>query len=136
MWPVIVAFLVFVVVLTLLLYVANRWVSGYLQRHIGGRLEAIDQIVNQEQVPDAWLRPYCSRAEKLRASGAGHEKVAKLTHLARKRCLMNIQELIRYVEDVGLTDDEATKRYMLEELRKQEASWQDDATWRELVEAW
>jgi len=136
MWPLILAFAVFVVLVTLSIYLINRWLSAYLERHIRGRLDAIDQIVNDEQVPEAWIGPYRERAAKLRASGATDEQIAGLAGIARKRCLANIQELIRYVQDVGLSDNEATKRYMLEELRKHEVAWQDDAKWREVVKGW
>jgi hypothetical protein len=133
MWPVLLMFLVFVVLITLTVFLVNKWLSAYLERHIRGRLDAIDQIVNDEQVPEAWIGPYRERAAKLRASGGTDEQIADVALRARKRCLLNIQELIRYVQDVGLSDSEATKRYMLEELRRQEAAWQDDATWYEVV---
>jgi hypothetical protein len=133
MWLLIVAFLVFIVLVTLSVFLVNKVLSVYVERHIGGRLDAIDEIVNEEQVPQAWLRPYRARADKLRASGAIDARIAKLSDAARKRCLVNIQELIRYVEDVNIADNEATKRYMLSELRKQEAAWQDEAEWQQRV---
>jgi lipopolysaccharide export LptBFGC system permease protein LptF len=134
MWPVLLAFLVFVVIFTLLAFFVNRWLSSYIQGHIAGRLEAIDEIVNEEKVPEAWLRSHRRRARKLRAAGATDQQLLALSRLARKQCLANIQELIRYAEDVKFTDSEATRHFMLDELRKQERRWQDDREWYALVD--
>ena len=134
MWPVLLAFLAFVVVFTLLVFFVNRWLSSYIRGHISGRLEAIDQIVNQEQVPDAWLRSHRRRARKLKAAGATDQQLLALSRLARKQCLANIRELIRYAEDVKFTDSEATRHFMSDELRTQERRWQDDKEWYALVD--
>ena len=134
MWMTFLAFFVFVAIFTLAAYLFQRWLSRYVQQHVGGRLEAIDRIVNDEQVPEAWLRPYRRRASKLRAGGATDEQLAELSRVARKRCIANIQELIRYAEKVGFTDNEATKRFMLGELRNQEHRWLDAAEWQDLVD--
>ncbi len=114
-----VQFLVFILLFTLLTYFAGRFISRYVQRHITGRLEAIDQIVNRETVPEAWLRPYRARAARLVAAGATDRQIRALSGIARKRCLANIQDLIRYAGGFGLSDNETTKRYMLEELKRQ-----------------
>ncbi len=134
MWLVLVAFMVFVAIFTLFVFFVNRWLSSYVQHHIAGRLDAIDQIVNEERVPEAWLHSHRRRARRLRAAGATEQQLARLSRLARKQCLANIRELIRYVGDVKFTDNEETRRLMLQELRNQENRWQDDAVWSGLVD--
>ena len=129
-----VQFLLFVLVFTLLTYAAGQWISSYVQRHITGRLEAIDQIVNEEAVPEAWLRPYRARAAKLKAAGATDRQIAALSGIARKRCIANIQDLIRYAGGYGLSDNASTKQYMLEELQRQALRWQDETEWHALVD--
>jgi hypothetical protein len=59
------AFLAMVGVFTLVAYYVGRWISSYVQGHIQDRLDAIDQLVNDEQVPEAWLKPYRRRAARL-----------------------------------------------------------------------
>lgn len=130
----VVQFLVFILLFTLLTYAAGRFISRYVQRHITGRLEAIDQIVNQETVPEAWLSPYRKRASRLVGAGANDRQIRALSGIARKRCLANIQDLIRYAGGFGLSDNETTKRYMLGELKRQELRWQDEADWHALVD--
>ncbi len=134
MGAIIVSFLLFVLVFTLVTYAAGQWISRYVQQHIAGRLEAIDQIVNEEAVPEAWLRPYRARAAKLKAAGATDRQIAALSGIARKRCVANIQDLIRYTGGYGLSDNASTKQYMLEELQRQALRWQDETEWHALVD--
>ena len=134
MGAIVVSFLLFVLVFTLVTYAAGQWISRYVQRHIAGRLEAIDQIVNEETVPEAWLRPYRGRAAKLKAAGATDRQIAALSGIARKRCVANIQDLIRYTGGYGLSDNASTKQYMLEELQRQALRWQDETEWHALVD--
>jgi hypothetical protein len=48
--------------------------------------------------------------------------------------MVNIQELIRFVEARGLSDSESTKRFMLTVLREEAIRWEDEAVWAELVD--
>jgi len=127
-------FIFFVVVFTLAAYLSTRWASGYVERHLRGRLDAIDSIANDREVPEPWLAPYRLRAARLASSGASERQLGTLSSVARKRCLANIQELIRFVEARGLSDSESTKRLMLTALREAAARWEDEATWAQLVD--
>lgn len=134
MWPVIIGFLVLVVAFTLMAYLFGKWASSYVQHDITSRLEAINAIVNDGRVPEAWLEKFRSRATKLVEVGASEEQIAQLGRIARKKCLANIQDLIKYIEKMGIADSEDTKKLMLRELRAQEQRWQDAATWDGLVD--
>ncbi len=127
-------FMVFIVVFTLVAFISTRWASTYVERHIKGRLDAIDSIANDLQVPESWLAPYRLRAARLASSGASESKLRTLSSVARKRCMVNIQELIRFVEARGLSDSESTKRFMLTVLREEAIRWEDEAVWAELVD--
>ena len=134
MWIWILGFLVAVAAFTLMTYVTWRWVGKYIQRMITERLQAIEQIVNHEQVPTAWLRSYRKRATKLIAAGATDRQITQLSHIARKRCLANVKDLMHYVHDAGITDTPDTKRLVLTKLKEQSERWRDDDTWDELVD--
>ena len=127
-------FMVFIVVFTLVAYLSTRWAGTYVERHIKGRLDAIDSIANDREVPEPWLAPYRLRAARLASSGASDRQLSTLSSVARKRCAVNIQELIRFVEARGLSDSESTKRFMLTALREEAARWEDEAVWAELVD--
>lgn len=134
MWWLILAFIAFVLLFTLVMYFLTRWSTGFVERQITERLEAIDQIVNEEQVPNVWLATYRQQARKLEEGGATQAQIHALSGVARKRCLANIHELIRFVESRKLTDTEATQQLMLRSLREQALRWEDEAIWHELVD--
>jgi len=134
MGPMFVVFIAFVVVFTLVAYLSTRWAGTYLERHIKDRLDAINSIANNRDVPGSWLAPYRLRAARLASSGASESQLSKLSSVARKRCVANIQELIRFVEARGLSDSESTKRFMLTSLREEAIHWEDEAVWAELVD--
>jgi len=127
-------FIAFIVVFTLTAYLSTRWAGTYVERHIKGRLDAIDSIANCRQVPEPWVAPYRLRAARLASSGASESQLSTLSSVTRKRCLTNIQELIRFVEARGLSDSESTKQFMLTALREEATRWQDEAVWAELVD--
>lgn len=127
-------FVMFVVVFTLVAYLTTRWAGNYVERHIKGRLEAIDCITNEHQVPESWLVPYRKRAARLVSAGASQNQLGMLSSVARKRCMANIQELIRFVEARGLSDSESTKQFMLTSLRQEAARWEDETVWAQLVD--
>jgi hypothetical protein len=134
MAPMFVVFIAFVVVFTLVAYLSTRWAGTYVERHIKGRLDAIDSIANDRLIPEPWLAPYRLRAARMASSGASESQLSRLSNVARKRCVANIQELIRFVEARGLSDSESTKRFMLTALREEETRWEDEAVWAELVD--
>lgn len=127
-------FIAFVVVFTLVAYISTRWAGTYVERHLESRLDAIDSIANDREVPEPWLAPYRLRAARLASSGASERQLSTLSSAARKRCVANIQELIRFVEARGLSDSESTKRFMLTALREEATRWEDEAVWAELVD--
>ncbi|MBN1246172.1 MAG: hypothetical protein JXC32_00870, partial [Anaerolineae bacterium] len=124
----------FVVLFTLIMYFSTRWASRFVQGQISERLDAIDQIVNDEQVPETWLAPYRKRAAKLQEAGATPAQIRALSGIARKRALANIKEMIRFVEQRSLADTETTKQLMLRSFREQQARWEDEGTWHTLVD--
>jgi hypothetical protein len=126
-------FVIFIVIFTLVAYFSTRWASGYVERHIKGRLDAIDSIANDRQVPESWLAPYRQRAARLMDAGASESQLETLSSVARKRCVANIQELVRFVEARGLSDSESTKVFMLTALREESARWGDEAVWAQMV---
>ena len=134
MGPMFVVFMAFIVVFTLVAYLSTRWAGTYVERHIKGRLDAIDSIANDREIPEPWLAPYRLRAARLASSGASESQLSTLSNVARKRCVANIQELIRFVEARGFSDSESTKRFMLTALREEETRWEDEAVWAELVD--
>lgn len=111
-----------------------RWLLRYARRAYQARLREIDRIVNQEQVPQDWLRPYLSQIVRLQDGKGTDVQIPQLTEIARKRCLANIRELIRYVERANVTRSEAANAHLLDSLREQEARWQSEAWEAQLMD--
>jgi hypothetical protein len=134
MLGVVLMFLALILFFTLMAYMVGKVVSRYVHNVITARLEAIDQIVNEDQVPAAWVHKYRHRIAKLRADGAEERQIVPLKRLARKRVQANIEELIRYVKETGVTKDPETKRLVVSELEAHAETWRDDAVWDALIE--
>lgn len=130
----ILTFLALILFFTLMAYLVGKGVSRYVRNVITARLEAINQIVNEDLVPAGWVRKYRRRIAKLRAGGAEERQIVPLKRLARKRVLANIEELIRYVKETGVTKDAETKHLVVSELEAHAKAWQDDAVWDALIE--
>ncbi len=130
----ILAFLLFVLVFTFMVYFTSRWISSFLQRHIQGRLDALDQVVNQGAVPVAWLAPYRRKAAKLKARGASKQRIERLSRRAQKHALIKLKELRKYVEGTGVADTPETRDFMVGEIERQAERWGDDTVWQRTVD--
>lgn len=130
-------FLVFIILIaafTLVAYGAGRAASIYVQRHIAGRLDQLNRIVNEKQVPEPWLKPYRRRAARLLASGAAGDRILKLEASARQRCLVELEHLRSYVTETGVAGSGETKQMIVEVLDEQAKLWRDDVAWHQLVD--
>jgi len=111
-----------------------RWLSQYARRAHRVRLREIDQIVNQDRVPEGWIRPYLQQIARLQAMAGTDAQIARLTEIARKRCLANIRELIRHAERMSVTRSEAGKERLQASLREHAAQWRAEA-WEDQIAA-
>jgi hypothetical protein len=127
-------FIVMIAAFTLMTYVVGRWISTYVQRHIQNRLDALHQIVNEERVPSAWLKPYRKRAARLLEAGADESRIRKLELAARKQCRSRIEELKRYAVGSGVADSGDTRNVIATSLDEQAERWRDDEEWHKLVD--
>ena len=111
-----------------------RWLSQYARRAFRARLREIDQIVNQNRVPIRWLRPYLRQLDRLEERGGVDAQVTSLIEIARKRCLANIQELIRYIEQSDVARTEAAQHRLIRSLQEQAARWRTEAWEAQMAE--
>jgi len=88
------------------------------------RLRACEQIANQKTVPDDWLRPFRQRAATLRQSEGDATSLTKTAAQARRKCLRQLGDLIRFYEHTNLVDSAETRRVLLASLREQHARWE------------
>lgn len=101
-----------------------RWGMHKLIAQLDARVRACEQIANYQQIPEAWLQPFRERAALLHRAGNDADAQAKLGALAKKRCLRQLDELIRFYEHTNLVDSAETRRTLLATLREQRARWE------------
>jgi hypothetical protein len=124
-------FFAFIAVMTGGLYGFSKLASNMVTRAIHERLHALEEIVEGE-VPDAWLKRFQRRAAALRGNDASEAQFARLGKRVQKRCLRNIDEMIRYVTNINLADSETTQKQIVAELKAQQQAWLAK-DWREWV---
>ena len=116
---VLLSFFAMVLVFAMLIYLTNRILPMLIRRMITGRLEAIEQIVNNREVPEAWIAPFRKRITR-QGETVPSDRIGKR---AQRKCLAKLDDLIKYTEGFKLADTEETKRLMLDALREQRAAW-------------
>lgn len=113
-----------VILILVALYLFGRWLSRYAKGEIHSRLGAMDEIVREDKVPEDWLQPHRERMHRLKEAGAGDAQVEGIAEIARKKCLVNIQELIRYAQRASSPLDEVSRQQVIESLRANAAQWE------------
>ena len=133
----ILGFLGFIVVFTLMIYWANTFTSKYVMRVLDARLTDMEQIVNDNQVPDAWLRPFRRKLAAMRRTGTDDAKLTRLSQQTQKRCLRKLEEMIRYATEANFADSRETKNVVVVALKAQREVWEamDWPAWIDLLDA-
>jgi hypothetical protein len=121
-----------IAVFTWLMYWANRWASRYVQKFLEERLDALREITEEGKVPAAWSAPYQARIARQQPGGSAAQ-IAHTQARARRHCLRQLDELIKYVQGVRFEDTQNTQRFLLEKLREQKSRW-ETATWEAMME--
>jgi hypothetical protein len=99
-------------------------------RIIGSKLSDAEQIVNEGKLPEAWVQPYRERIEAIRDKDGSESKMQRVGRQARRRCLRNLDSMIKFFQERNVTDGEATRQFLLNSLKAQRdrvaaAAWQD-----------
>ena len=126
--------LIMAVITAGIMYALARWAANYVQHFIEDKLIAIDQIVNEEKVPDKWSQPFTQRIEKLEQTGGKQKKIAQVKEKAKARCIRNLEELITYADKANLASDQTAKSILLQALNQKQEMWQEQM-WDEMITA-
>jgi hypothetical protein len=128
-------FLVFAVgiaVCTLLAKVLVDWGERYFTRTITSTLSDTEHIVNKGKLPKAWVQPFRERIEAIRRKGGSENKMERIGRKALRRCLRNIDSLIKFYQERNVTDGEETRRLLLASLQERR-DWVATAAWQGLL---
>ena len=121
----------FFAIFALMTYGATIITSKYVTRMIEERLEALEQLVNEQRVPDDWLRP--SRQKLEATQRAGEVKLKRLGEQTHRRCMRKLEEMIRYTTEVNFADSEATRKTVASALKAQHELW-ESRDWRAWID--
>jgi hypothetical protein len=121
----------FFAIFALMTYGATIITSKYVTRMIEERLEALEQLVNEQRAPEDWLRP--SRQKLDAARRAGESRLARLGEQTHKRCIRKLEEMIRYTTEVNFADSEATRKTVASALKAQHELW-ESRDWRAWID--
>jgi succinate dehydrogenase flavin-adding protein (antitoxin of CptAB toxin-antitoxin module) len=95
-------------------------------------LSDTELIVNKGKLPEAWIQPFRERVEAVQRKGGSERKLERIGHKARRRSLRNIDRLIKFFHEQGITDEEETHRALLAALQER-WNWVAAAEWQDLL---
>ena len=121
----------FFAIFALMTYGATIITSKYVTQMLEARLEALEQLVNEQRVPDDWLRP--SRQKLEATQRAGEVKLKRLGKQTHRHCMRKLEEMIRYTTEVNFADSEETRRTVASALKAQREIW-ESRDWRAWID--
>jgi len=97
------------------------------------KFQEANKIVNQQQVPEAWLAPFRQQLEKARRSGSPEKTVERVGERAKKHVLKELKSLIQFLENGQFYDSLETRTMLVDALKAQQQAWADH-NWQALFE--
>ena len=95
-------------------------------------MQAMTSIVDEGQVPPNWVAEYAPKLETLRASAASSTQINNLGEKAKKHCLAQIGDLIRFFERDALMKGLESREHILDVLYLSREEW-TQANWEDLL---
>ena len=125
----------YVLLITLVGTGSVLWAKWMIQRaaaQIERRHRAAELIVNDGEVPLAWIEKYRQRVGALKLEGgtsADMEEVAKVAQVAVGR---EIDRLLKYLRTTRLVADEHTREQLIDGIVDRRREW-DEAGWDSVI---
>ena len=92
-------------------------------RYIESRFRAAECIVNEGRVPEAWVRSFHRHVDAVRRRGGTADEMAQASRRARKRCLRELDSLMRFFQGVTFVDSLATRDVLIQALQRERNRW-------------
>ena len=116
----------------LLIKVFAGWAEGQFVRIINSRLNNAEILVNEGKLPEDWMQPFREQIEGIRLQSGSEDKMERVGHRARQRCLRNMDDTIKFFQERNVTDSEDTRQFLLSSL-KERRDWIATAKWQDLL---
>ena len=124
---------VLVGIVSFLIHIMLRWGSFRLTGEIESRMRAAESIVNRDQLPDEWLKPYRKRIAALRERGKDQDEIEQVGRTALAGSLRQIDGLIKFFESSSLVDSAESRETLLGSLREKKMRWAA-ASWQSVLD--
>ena len=118
-----VLFAVVVAVVTVGMYLAGNWAERLFSRGLVANLKAGETIVEENRLPDAWIRPYRKKIDGMRRAGKKQQDIDKVGRQAQKDWFKKMDDLIVFFQKTNLTDSPDTKEQLLSTLSERRQQW-------------
>ncbi len=105
-----------------------------LEETVRENLAAMNEIVEHDRLPEAWLHTYRQQMGALIAAGAADNEKARLERRARRYALRRLDALLRFMERRATFDGPESATFVLQALDAARRCWAS-ADWQLLLTA-
>ena len=127
-------FLVFIVILTLMARGISLLMGRVLGRAIADKHKAADVIYNENKPPEVWIQPFVTKIETARKDSAAERKIEKLKNKAKEELLLKMDRLIHYFTKTPCFDSKDTQKILLDKMETIRKQW-ESSEWESIVES-
>lgn len=117
-----------------LIQLTTRWVMSRATRRFECRLRAVEEIVNEERVPEMWIRSSCQRIHEIRRSDGTDDEIERVGRRAHTHCLHQLDSLMCFLQDGNFFDSPETRAMVLEALHERRDTWVAGG-WQALIQS-
>ena len=125
MWTILALIGIPMVALALVMLVAVWEMNRVAERLVGRRHRTLEEILDTDEVPAVWRRPYERRLAVLRRRQASPERLRQMQGQAKTKYLHDLDDLMHYVGTSPLVEDEEARDTILERLAAIQETWQE-----------
>ena len=111
-----------------------KWMVQRAANQIEERHRALEMIVNEGEVPLAWIAKYRQRVAELRREGGTDTDLEAVVGVAQASVGRELDRLLKYMKTTRLVADESTRDELITGITERRQEW-DDAGWRQLIDA-
>lgn len=126
----------YVILITLVGTGSVLWAKWMIQRaanQIERRHRAAELIVNDGEVPPAWIEQYRQRVEALGREGGTPADISAVTSLAQVAVGRELDRLVKYLTTTRLVADEHTRETLITGIAGRRQEW-DQAGWENVID--
>jgi hypothetical protein len=121
----VIGILVILTIILLLIMLGAIWgINVAMDKMVGDKHRALEEIMTTGQAPAAWRNRYNGKIARLRANQARAAEAAVLEKRAVADYVRQLDRLVAYTQKTSLIEGEDTRQMLLKKLAEIRVSWQ------------